>query len=121
MYVLYYYTLICADDLSIYRLERKMKEIESVHGIQIRWTEDSSEYQSFEHARITRKKQQLLDKLGVCARERWYMLNVKAKFAGNSYALWQPGGVDLPYFRIMQRATTWHLVFPKLSPRNQRS
>ena len=34
---------------------------------------------------VEKEKLNMLDSMGTCARERWFLLNLKAKFAGKSF------------------------------------
>ena len=60
------------------RLERKIQDTERKHNILRRWTAESSEYKRIKESLLARKK----DELSLCARDRWFMLSVRRKFAG---------------------------------------
>ena len=68
--------------ICILRLEKKLKSIERQQKIQQRWVPESPEYQYVNQLVIEKQKRDILGQLNQCARERWYMLKVKAKFAG---------------------------------------
>ena len=65
----------------LYRCEQKLRQIEAQHHIQ-RWDENSPEYVQQKVIKASEKKQNLLAKMSVCLRERWFLLSIKAKFAG---------------------------------------
>ena len=48
-----------------------------------RWTADSDVYKDMKRIAKEKEKGKILAEIGVCARERWFLLNLKAKFAGN--------------------------------------
>ena len=73
---------------SLFRLETKLIKIENEHGIQ-RWKSDSPGYKSAEQILQRRKQNVLKQKVEVCARERWFLLAVKAKYAGKYRTLLQ--------------------------------
>ena len=64
------------------RLEWKLKLIEREHSIPQRWTPDSPSYQAVDRLQIQQSKQDAFAKLEQCARERWFLLTIKAKYAG---------------------------------------
>lgn len=67
---------------NIFRVERKLGDIERKEKVLQRWTSDSFEYQTTDKMLMLQMKQDTFTKLEHCARERWFMLMVKAKFAG---------------------------------------
>ena len=84
------YVLACVDLLdSIYNnynlhylFFRLLKQTEIVHGMQ-RWKPDLPGYKLVEQ-HVQRRKQSLIkQRIEVCARERWFLLAMKAKYAGN--------------------------------------
>jgi len=60
-----------------------MVAIEQQHGISHRWTKSSLQYQEAEKIRSEKEIQSTFTQIEVCARERWFLLIVKAKFAGH--------------------------------------
>lgn len=64
------------------RLEKKIQALETKHNVPQRWTCDSTEYQSIKNCLAVKKKNAVLASLNLCARDRWFMLSVKGKFAG---------------------------------------
>lgn len=72
-------------NICIYRLEEKLHQLEVQHHIAKRWDEMSPEYKQQKIIRANEKKQMLLTKMSVCLRERWFLLSVKAKFAGKKH------------------------------------
>ena len=56
--------------------------IEREHSIPQRWTPDSPSYQAVDRLQIQQSKQDAFARLKQCARERWFLLTIKAKYAG---------------------------------------
>lgn len=66
------------------RVEAKLREFESKHSITTRWFPGSVQYHSVKSAMDTKRKHILLSKIKDFARERWFLLALKAKYAGNN-------------------------------------
>ena len=64
------------------RIDKKIRALETEHNIPQRWTCDSIEYQRMKNDLAVKKKNTVLANLSLCARDRWFMLSVKGKFAG---------------------------------------
>ena len=64
------------------RIDQKLKEIEEEHGIPTRWSDDCPEYISTKAIMNSKEKQKLKLKMRNLAKERWYLLKLKAKYAG---------------------------------------
>ena len=62
-----------------------MIAIEQDHGILNRWIKRCPQYQEAEKMRSQKEIQNTFTKIEVCARERYFLLIVKAKFAGNKF------------------------------------
>ena len=65
----------------IVRLEAELKSVEEREGFS-RWAEDSDTYRDFSRVATEKKKDEVLSDIATCARERWFLLKLKAKFAG---------------------------------------
>ena len=57
--------------------------MEDERGIQ-RWSKHSDVYCDFKRIEEEKEKNRIIEKIATCARERWFLLNLKAKFAGNN-------------------------------------
>ena len=64
------------------RIESKLNAIETSHQITTRWTEDSPNYEATRNVMESRIKQTLRQKMTSDARERWFLLRMKSKYAG---------------------------------------
>lgn len=64
------------------RIDQKIKEIEQEHGIQSRWSDNCPEYIATKTLINSKEKQKLKLKMRNLAKERWYLLKLKAKYAG---------------------------------------
>ena len=64
------------------RIDQKIQEIEQKHGIQTRWLDDCPEYIATKSVIQSKEKQKLKLKMRDQAKERWYLLKLKAKYAG---------------------------------------
>lgn len=62
--------------------ERKLKNIERLHSIHSRWLLNSSKYLAVKRLLESRNRTNWLLKLESLAREKWYLLSLKAKYAG---------------------------------------
>ena len=65
-----------------FRLERKLKLIEREQSIPQRWTPNSPLYQAMDKLQMEQSKRDAFAKLEQCARERWFLITIKAKYAG---------------------------------------
>ena len=63
-------------------MNKELSKLENKHKIDCRWTINSEHYQCILKAKQQQQQQNLLRKLQLSARERWYLLQAKAKFAG---------------------------------------
>lgn len=63
--------------------DRKMKNIERLHSITSRWSLNSPEYLMVKRLLESRNRANWLLKLESLARERWFLLSLKAKYASN--------------------------------------
>ena len=59
---------------------------EAKHGID-RWTSDSEVFKDMKRIAEEMEKEKMHDAIASCARERWFLLNLKTKFAGRQYLL----------------------------------
>lgn len=66
-----------------FRFENAMQRIERSHGITDRWTEVTPQYQTCKEYLKKQKVKLIYSKITTTARERWFLLECKAKFAGN--------------------------------------
>ena len=66
----------------MYRIEFQLNAIETSHQIAKRWTKDSQNYQATKNTMESRVKQELRQKMTSEARERWFLLRMKSKYAG---------------------------------------
>ena len=62
--------------------DRKLKNTERLHSITSRWLLNSPEYLNFKRILESRNRTNWLLKLESLARERWFLLLLKAKYAG---------------------------------------
>ncbi|XP_065893420.1 uncharacterized protein [Dysidea avara] len=62
-------------------IDQKIQEIEQKHGIQTRWLDDCPEYFATKSVIQSKEKQKLKLKMRDQAKERWYLLKLKAKYA----------------------------------------
>ena len=62
--------------------DKKLKDIERTHSITSRWLLNSSEYLTVKRLAESRNRTNWLLKLESLARERWFLLSLKAKYAG---------------------------------------
>ena len=91
-------------------MERKLKAFEQKHNLLHRWVPSSSEYQVVKSTMESRRKRKLRDKIQHLARERWFLLSMKAKYAGKlqfdvSLNAWYSGYTAT----ALQVAMFWHL------------
>ncbi len=70
----------CATKLS--RIEDQLATIEVEHSISSRWLPGTIEYSTVRSLLDSREKYVILEKLQQLVRERWYLLALKAKYAG---------------------------------------
>ena len=63
-------------------MENKLQEVEQSHRITQRWQIDSPEYQSNEKLHRADDLGLIRQKIEKTARERWFLLSMKAKYAG---------------------------------------
>ena len=63
------------------RVDAELKMMEDKHGIQ-RWSKHSDVYVDLKKMEDEKEKRRVADSIATCARERWFLLNLKAKFAG---------------------------------------
>lgn len=66
---------------NLIRIDAELRVLEDKEGIQ-RWSVDSDVYMDHQRMQEAREKAALVESIGTCARERWFLLNLKAKFAG---------------------------------------
>ena len=62
--------------------DRKLKNIERLLAITLRWSLDSPQYLAVKRVVESRSRTNCLLKLESLARERWFLLSLKAKYAG---------------------------------------
>ena len=60
----------------------KLKSMERSHNINQRWSKTSPQYQEVKALITSHKRTCLLLKIEQAARERWFLLTLKAKYAG---------------------------------------
>lgn len=63
-------------------MEKKLKNFETKHHLLQRWDPESVQYQVVKKTFITKTQSNLLIKIKDLARERWFLLALKAKYAG---------------------------------------
>ena len=68
--------------------EKKLKAIEAKHHLSQRWVCESVEYQLVKETLTAKIRNSLLAKIKDLVRERWFLLALKAKYAGNILMLW---------------------------------
>ncbi len=66
------------------RIEEKLFNFEAQHSLMNRWLPGTIQYDSVKSRVQSRKKHIVLEKIKDLARERWYLLALKAKYAGKS-------------------------------------
>ena len=64
--------------------DRKLKNVERSHSISSRWLLNSSEYLAVKRFLESRNRTNWLLKLESLARERWFLLLLKSKYAGTA-------------------------------------
>ena len=64
------------------RCENKLKAMEQSNNIIQRWTKTCPQYQEVKVLLTSQKRTCLLLKMEQVARERWFLLTLKAKYAG---------------------------------------
>lgn len=67
--------------------EEKLKVIERSKCISQRWNKTTTHYREVKALVTSEKRAQLLLKIEQIARERWFLLTLKAKYAGNYYCI----------------------------------
>ena len=92
------------------RVERKLQAFEQKHSLLHRWVPRSSEYQIVKSTMESRRKSKLCAKIQHLARERWFLLSMKAKYAGKlqfdlSLNAWYSGYTAT----ALQMVMLWHL------------
>ena len=65
------------------KCEDKLRVMERSHHIHQRWSKTSPEYRQVKALTTSRNRTRLLLKLEQTARERWFLLSLKAKYAGS--------------------------------------
>ncbi len=60
----------------------QLQRMEVEQGITSRWTSDSDSFQDMLSFKKAKDEEKILQQIAVCARERWFVLNLKSKFAG---------------------------------------
>ena len=73
--------LLCVIILMLCRLGTQLSHIEATEGITIRWTPESDPFQDYLSLKRFKERERLLESMSVTARERWFLLKLKAKFA----------------------------------------
>ena len=96
-------------------MERKLQQMEKKHSILQRWIPDSSQYQSTKEMQAQKTRSDIFMKLEKCARERWFLLTIKAKYAG-TYKLYFYKNNFIP-----QMVNTWHPIFQKQYNKRRKS
>lgn len=74
MYKLYNY-------MYMYRLDADLKRIEQCHQME-RWTNESDIFQDYDKMEQKKEQERVARDIKTCARERWFLLKIKAKFVG---------------------------------------
>jgi len=62
-----------------------LKAIEHSHSVNKRWSKTSPQYLEIKALITSQKRTHLLLKIEQAARERWFLLTLKAKYAGENY------------------------------------
>ena len=65
-----------------YSLDKKLKEVEVKQAILVRWTPSSTEYRELERQVLDNKREYLLLGIWEAAKQRMFLLKLKAKYAG---------------------------------------
>lgn len=65
-----------------FRLDKELSKLEHDHGLQARPLLDSDVFKEFQYHNCVRQLDQLKKRIEILARERWFLLALKAKFAG---------------------------------------
>ena len=66
----------------VQRIEQKLQTIESTRRIPLRWTINSQEYEETKAISNSKEKHKLRKRMISAARERWFLLKLKSKYAG---------------------------------------
>lgn len=66
----------------VQRIEQKLQSIESARRIPLRWTISSQEYVETKAVGNSKEKHKLRKRMISAARERWFLLKLKSKYAG---------------------------------------
>ena len=65
-----------------FRVDATLREHEMKEEFD-RWSIDSDMFKDMKRLAEEERKEKILENISTCARERWFLLNLKAKFAGN--------------------------------------
>ncbi len=66
-----------------YRVHQKLQGIENENGVSERWKAGTKVYEDFLCSQSVKKCLKLFYLIQSSARQRWFMLLIKAKFSGN--------------------------------------
>ena len=67
--------------VQLFRLDAQLKKIEKDKGF-VRWSVTSDIYKDMQQFSNKKQKENISKLMAACARERWFLLKLKAKFAG---------------------------------------
>ena len=65
-----------------FRVNHQLQALETEHGVLQRWKVGDEAYEHFLQARNLSDRTTMLQNIQKCARHRWFLLAVKAKFSG---------------------------------------
>lgn len=79
--VKYIHTIICYDFEFLFRLDAQLQKVETDEGFS-RWLPSCDIYCDIKRLLTEKEKESKKAEISKCARERWFLLSLKAKFAG---------------------------------------
>ena len=72
----------CAYARCIHRIDSVLTSVEERHHIRKRWAPGMLEYATAKAAYHSKRKYLLMEEIEALSRERWFLLSLKAKYAG---------------------------------------
>jgi len=66
----------------LHHYEDKLRNVEHSHGVNQRWSPSSTAYREVKALVTSENRTRLLLRIEQAARERWFLLRLKAKYAG---------------------------------------
>ena len=67
----------------LYRLDKKLIEMERCHRLSSRWMPTDNEYLTVKHAFTMEKQEQVAEAMWASSMRQQFLLKLKAKYAGN--------------------------------------